>query len=125
MIVIEVALVADDGHHATTPATVRNVALNSRGQVTLDIITETLADEPPSRALLNWRLRSRGVILPSGRARTRQVNANQTVRGVAVEFTEGDEKKTDLVHLIDFANPQHNEFLVINQFIVTGTKQPR
>ena len=45
--------------------------------------------------------------------------------GVAVEFSVGDEKKTDLVHLIDFANPQHNEFLVINQFTVTGTKQPR
>jgi len=45
--------------------------------------------------------------------------------GVAVEFSVGDEKKTDLVHLIDFANPQRNEFLVINQFTVTGTKQPR
>lgn len=45
--------------------------------------------------------------------------------GVAVEFSVGDEKKTDLVHLIDFANPQHNDFLVINQFTVTGTKQPR
>ncbi|WP_407276785.1 type I restriction endonuclease subunit R [Halothiobacillus sp. DCM-1] len=55
--------------------------------------------------------------------------------GVAVEFEpsppaplplagEGG-KKTDLVHLIDFANPQRNEFLVINQFTVTGTKQPR
>ena len=45
--------------------------------------------------------------------------------GVAVEFSSGDEKKIDLVHLIDFANLQHNEFLVINQFTVTGTKQPR
>ncbi|MBW8077272.1 MAG: HsdR family type I site-specific deoxyribonuclease, partial [Gallionella sp.] len=45
--------------------------------------------------------------------------------GVAVEFSTGDEKKIDLVHLIDFANPQHNEFLVVNQFTVTGTKQPR
>ncbi|GAB6048564.1 type I restriction endonuclease subunit R [Methyloparacoccus murrellii] len=54
--------------------------------------------------------------------------------GVAVEFTpspptplpEGEGRKvTDLVHLIDFASPQHNEFLVINQFTVAGTKQPR
>jgi type I restriction enzyme R subunit len=45
--------------------------------------------------------------------------------GVAVEFAEGDSKKTDLVNLIDFANPHHNEFLVINQFTITGTKQPR
>jgi type I restriction enzyme R subunit len=45
--------------------------------------------------------------------------------GVTVEFSVGDDKKTDLVHLIDFADPQHNDFLVINQFTVTGTKQPR
>ena len=45
--------------------------------------------------------------------------------GVAVEFAAGDAKKTDLVHLIDFANPRNNEFLVINQFTVAGTKQPR
>jgi len=45
--------------------------------------------------------------------------------GVAVEFSVGDEKKIDLAHLIDFANPQHNEFLVINQFTITGTRQPR
>ncbi|MCE5360886.1 MAG: type I restriction endonuclease subunit R [Acidithiobacillus sp.] len=45
--------------------------------------------------------------------------------GVDVEFTVGEKKKTDLVQLIDFANPQRNEFLVINQFTVTGSKQPR
>lgn len=45
--------------------------------------------------------------------------------GVEVEFSAGTEKKTDLVHLIDFTNPDHNEFLVINQFTVSGTKQPR
>ncbi len=45
--------------------------------------------------------------------------------GVAVEFAVGDGKKTDLVHLIDFANPRNNEFLVVNQFTVTGSKQPR
>jgi type I restriction enzyme R subunit len=45
--------------------------------------------------------------------------------GVVVEFSVGDEKKTDLAHLIDFANPYHNEFLVVSQFTVTGAKQPR
>lgn len=45
--------------------------------------------------------------------------------GVTVEFSSGDEKKTDLVQLIDFTNPHRNEFLVINQFTVMGTKQPR
>ena len=45
--------------------------------------------------------------------------------GVPVAFSVGEAKKHDLVHLIDFANPRNNEFLLVNQFTVTGTKQPR
>ncbi|WP_323995220.1 type I restriction endonuclease subunit R [Aeromonas hydrophila] len=45
--------------------------------------------------------------------------------GVMVEFSVGDEKKTDLVHFIDFTQPSNNDFLVVNQFTITGTKQPR
>lgn len=45
--------------------------------------------------------------------------------GVVVEFAEGDEKKSDLVHLVDFVNRHQNEFLVVNQFTVAGAKQPR
>lgn len=45
--------------------------------------------------------------------------------GVPVEFAVSEHKKTDLVHLIDFANPRNNEFLLVNQFTVTGGKQPR
>ena len=47
------------------------------------------------------------------------------LNGVMVEFTVGDKKKTDLVHFIDFAQPGHNDFLVVNQFTITGTRQPR
>lgn len=49
------------------------------------------------------------------------------LNGVGVSFAkvDGDGKKTDLVNLIDFANPSNNEFLVVNQFTVAGTKQPR
>lgn len=45
--------------------------------------------------------------------------------GVQVEFSVGDEKKIDLVHFIDFAQPNNNDFLVVSQFTITGTKQPR
>ncbi len=45
--------------------------------------------------------------------------------GVLVEFPDGDNKKTDWVRFIDFAQPSHNDFLVVNQFTITGTKQPR
>ena len=45
--------------------------------------------------------------------------------GIPVEFSEGEEKRTDLVNLIDFAEPRNNDFLLVSQFTVTGTKQPR
>lgn len=45
--------------------------------------------------------------------------------GLLVEFAVGEEKKADLVHFIDFAQPSNNDFLVVNQFTITGTKQPR
>ncbi|MDG5974072.1 HsdR family type I site-specific deoxyribonuclease [Hydrogenophaga taeniospiralis CCUG 15921] len=47
--------------------------------------------------------------------------------GVDVTFANphGEGKKTDLVSMIDFANPTNNEFLVVNQFTVSGSKQPR
>lgn len=45
--------------------------------------------------------------------------------GIQVEFSVGDEKRTDLISLIDFADPHNNDFLLVSQFTVTGTKQPR
>ncbi|WP_241235820.1 type I restriction endonuclease subunit R [Xanthomonas arboricola] len=47
--------------------------------------------------------------------------------GVNVSFStaEGEGRVSDLVSLIDFANPSNNEFLVVNQFTVVGTRQPR
>lgn len=46
-------------------------------------------------------------------------------KGIPVEFTVGDKKKTDFAQLIDFSNPSRNDFLVVNQFTVSGAKQPR
>ena len=43
--------------------------------------------------------------------------------GVKVEFTNAQgEKETDHAQLIDFQNPAKNDFLVVNQFTVTGTR---
>ena len=57
-------------------------------------------------------------------ARNRRVH-RLLLAGISVEFSIGDEKRTDLVNLIDFANPSNNDFLLVSQFTVTGTKQPR
>ncbi len=46
--------------------------------------------------------------------------------GVKVEFTHAQgEKETDHAQLIDFQSPANNDFLVVNQFTVTGTQKLR
>jgi len=57
-------------------------------------------------------------------ARNRRVH-RLLLSGIPVEFLVCDEKCNDLVSLIDFAEPRNNDFLLVSQFTVTGTKQPR
>ena len=48
------------------------------------------------------------------------------IDGVKIEFTNAaGQKETDHAQLIDFQNPDNNDFLVVNQFTVTGTKRAR
>ena len=46
--------------------------------------------------------------------------------GVKVEYTNAKgAKETDFARLIDFAAPANNDFLVVNQFTIAGTKKAR
>ncbi len=47
----------------------------------------------------------------------------QLIDGVSVEVEIDGEKHGDNVKLFDFANPDNNEFLVVNQFTIKGMKQ--
>jgi type I restriction enzyme R subunit len=47
------------------------------------------------------------------------------LEGVKVEFKEGNESKTDYVQLVDFTNASNNQFLVVNQYTLKGTKVNR
>ncbi len=47
------------------------------------------------------------------------------LEGVQVEFKQDDENQDDHVRLIDFEQPGNNDFLVVNQFTIQGTKQNR
>ncbi|MBX3619082.1 MAG: type I restriction endonuclease subunit R [Rhizobacter sp.] len=47
------------------------------------------------------------------------------IDGVPVEVEIGGQKRGDSVRLIDFEHPEQNRFLVVNQYTVQGTKQPR
>ncbi len=47
------------------------------------------------------------------------------VGGVPVEVEISGERRGDRVVLVDFDTPERNRFLVVNQFTVQGSKQPR
>ncbi len=47
------------------------------------------------------------------------------LQGIAVDVKDKDEIKGDVVKLIDFENPENNDFLVVNQFTIKGTKGNR
>lgn len=47
------------------------------------------------------------------------------VGGVPVEVEINGERRGDRVVLVDFETPERNRFLVVNQFTVQGSKQPR
>lgn len=48
------------------------------------------------------------------------------LNGVSINYTNADgEADNDHARLVDFNNPKQNDFLVVNQFTITGTKQPR
>jgi type I restriction enzyme R subunit len=47
------------------------------------------------------------------------------LQGISVEIKSGDETRGDVVKLIDFENPANNDFLVVNQYTIKGTKGNR
>lgn len=47
------------------------------------------------------------------------------LEGVKVEFKDGSKSKTDYVQLIDFTNIDNNQFLIVNQYTITGSKGNR
>jgi type I restriction enzyme, R subunit len=47
------------------------------------------------------------------------------IDGLPVVVEKDGEKRGDRVRFIDFSGPEQNQFLVVNQFTVQGTKQPR
>jgi type I restriction enzyme R subunit len=44
------------------------------------------------------------------------------LEGVKVEYKDKGESKTDYVQLIDFSKVSNNQFLVVNQYTITGSK---
>lgn len=47
------------------------------------------------------------------------------LEGVKVEFKQDGQTKTDYVQLVDFSTVSNNQFLVVNQYTITGSKGNR
>jgi type I restriction enzyme R subunit len=47
------------------------------------------------------------------------------INGVPVEYQKDGETRGDFVYLMDFANPDANEWLAVNQFSIKGAKHTR
>jgi type I restriction enzyme R subunit len=47
------------------------------------------------------------------------------IDGLPVTVEQNGDKRGDRVRLVDFEQPERNRFLVVNQYTVQGTKQPR
>lgn len=47
------------------------------------------------------------------------------VDGLPIEVEQNGDKRGDRLRLIDFEHPQANRYLVVNQYTVQGSKQPR
>lgn len=47
------------------------------------------------------------------------------LEGVKVEFKQDGKSKTDYVQLVDFSTTSNNQFLVVNQFTISGSKGNR
>jgi type I restriction enzyme R subunit len=112
--------IAPEGAHAER-ADYRQVVLRDRFLAALARINPHIpaaALEEAAQALLR-------VSEPLAVVRNRAVH-RLLVGGVEVAFAKpgGEGKTTDLASLIDFTNPANNEFLVVNQFTVQGSKQP-
>jgi len=50
---------------------------------------------------------------------------NKLVNGIKIDIKQNDETKTEIVKLIDFENPENNDFLVVNQFSIRGKQLRR
>ncbi|HEY5043763.1 MAG TPA: type I restriction endonuclease subunit R, partial [Verrucomicrobiae bacterium] len=102
------------GEPAAERADYKQVFLFDRLQTKLEDLNPKIPHEGLQEALRKIRLISHPTLIENNRAFHRLL-----VEGVDVEFCNADGQIVhDKVWLIDFANPENNEFLAVNQFTV-------
>ena len=98
----------------------QQVLLSKRLQVALQKLNPTLPTSAIDEAVHILEKPQHATLIQNNRAFHKML-----LQGIAVDIKGEDDTKGDVVKLIDFENPQNNDFLVVNQFTIKGTKSNR
>jgi len=107
---------------STTPerTTYQEVLLSNRLHVALTKLNPSLPKSAIDEALHVLQKPQHATLTQNNRAFHKML-----LQGIPVEVKEGDRTKGEVVKLIDFHNVDNNDFLVVNQFTIKGTKGNR
>ena len=98
----------------------RDVVLTDRLERMIDRLNPTIPEEAQEEAIKKI-LRTNSPYLIENNKEFH----HYLVNGVTIEYKKNDTIKSDIVKIIDFENPQANEFLAVNQFTVVENEYNR
>ncbi|BCL62307.1 DEAD/DEAH box helicase [Desulfomarina profundi] len=111
--------IAHDGERAER-ADYRQVTLTGRLLAAMQEINPHIPLAVLEEAVLSVTNPESPVLIHNNRAFHRML-----LEGIAVEYRDGDDTLHDHAQLIDFNNFSNNQFLVVNQFTIQGSKMNR
>ncbi|MBU1417320.1 MAG: type I restriction endonuclease subunit R [Proteobacteria bacterium] len=109
----------DIGHDGEAPerCDYQQVVLQDRLLTALQRINPNIPVEALEEAALSVSKPEYPILIKNNRAFHKLL-----LEGVPVIYFDGDEKKHDHAQLIDFSKVENNQFLVVNQFTIQGSK---
>lgn len=111
--------IAPDGSHPAR-SDYRQVVLHDRLVNRLKLINSHIPDDVLEQVARQVAMPESPILIKSNK-----VFHQYLLEGVKVEFKIDGKSKVDYVQLIDFSHVENNQFLVVNQFTITGTKGHR
>jgi type I restriction enzyme, R subunit len=98
----------------------QDVLLDKRLHTALSKLNPTLPNSAIDEAVHILQKPQHATLIQNNRAFHKML-----LQGIAVDVKNDDDTKGEVVKLIDFENPAKNDFLVVNQFTIKGTKGNR
>jgi len=111
--------IAPDSEHSERD-NYQEVILSKRLHIALEKLNPTLPNSAIDEAVHILQKPQHATLIQNNRAFHKML-----LQGISVDIKSDDETKGDVVKLIDFENPLNNDFLVVNQFTIKGTKGNR